>query len=78
MLCWKLLWIKSLESVREALSIGIVEKSGFIEERLVIKTKSLYDHMKMKKLPLVNPKVASKSSKIKKDKFSQSRRSIVF
>ena len=34
---------ESLKCVREALSIGIVEKSGFIEDHLVKETKSLYD-----------------------------------
>ena len=70
---------ESLKCVQEALSIGIVEKLGFIEDHLVKETKSLYDDIKMSKLSLLNPKVASKSSKRKqKDKFSKSRMSLVF
>ena len=53
---------ESSKFVWEALSISIVQKSDFIEKCLVKKTKSLYDHIKMNKLPLLNPKVASKSS----------------
>ena len=49
---------ESSKSVREALST-MVQKSEIIEERLAKKTKSLHDH----KLPLLNPKIASKSSK---------------
>ena len=48
MLCWKLLWIKNKETIQETLCIGMVQKSDFIEERLV--KKSLYDHVKMSKL----------------------------
>ena len=51
---------ESSKSVREALST-MVQKSEIIEERLVKKTKSLDGH----KLPLLNPKIASKSSKEK-------------
>ena len=54
---------ESLKSVWETPSIGIVQKSNFIEERLVKKTKSIHDHIKMNKLPLLNTEVASKSSK---------------
>ena len=54
---------ESLKSVLETLSIGTVQKSDFIEERLVKKIVSLYDHIKMNKLLLLNPTVASKSSK---------------
>ena len=54
---------ESLKSVWEAPSIGIVQKSNFIEERLVKKTKSIHDHIKMNKLPLLNTEVVSKSSK---------------
>ena len=46
---------ESLKSVHEALSIDSLTSCK--------KDKSLYDHIKMNKLPLLNPKVASKSSK---------------
>ena len=54
---------ESLKSVCEAFSKGIVQKSDFIEECLVKKTKPFYDHIKMNKLPLLNPKFGLKSSK---------------
>ena len=54
---------ESLKSVWEASSKGIVQKSDFIEECLVKKTKPFYDHIKMNKLPLLNPKFGLKSSK---------------
>ena len=56
---------ESLKSVLETLSIGTVQKSDFIEERLVKKIMSLYDDIKMNKLLLLNSTVASKSSKEK-------------
>ena len=40
-----------------------MQKLDFIEERLVKKTKPLYDHIKMSKLSLLNPKGTSKYSK---------------
>ena len=54
---------ESLKSVWDAFSKGIVQKSDFIEECLVKKAKPFYDHIKMNKLPLLNPKFALKSSK---------------